>query len=495
MRKIAFGMVFLLTTVVPTAMAITVDGLNTGGEWDAIDPITDPSEIVNWSSGYDIVVMKWYYDIGNDTFYAMLSANGTIGDADGNGNPDDGCRTVIGAGEFCDFPGIGADELDNEEYKIRIDGTKVVQYKANTVVTANIDLRDAEVNWTDGTDGIIEFAITNAIAYFDPHNFMLSGFSDANQDYRAEDYTETVIVFERPVPVIDFKGTGCLEVELNASRSYDPDGYITTYEWDLDDDETYEINMGSDPLLPVTFDSCGYKTIGLRVTDNSSLALTNSTNRTIYVNCGPIANATANKSTVYFPGEWVLFDGSGSVDPENDQLVYTWDINGNPFTDEISVEYFVDDNTTATLTVYDPNSTCTDTDSVEVKADLACPLPIADADGPYIVCVGYPVKFDGSGSLPADEITEYCWDVDDDGTYDHCSSSPIYEYTYPGTYSGDAVLKVTSRCGNDTDTAYVLVDVCRPAAVPILTPAGIFALIGLLCVVGASRVMKKRQEV
>jgi len=54
-------------------------------------------------------------------------------------------------------------------------------------------------------------------------------------------------------------------VTFNGSGSYDVDGLIATYEWDLDGDRTYE-TTATGPTLTVIPDA-GVRTIGLRVTD------------------------------------------------------------------------------------------------------------------------------------------------------------------------------------------------------------------------------------
>src|SRR5690606_24654906 len=56
---------------------------------------------------------------------------------------------------------------------------------------------------------------------------------------------------------------------LDASASTPSFGAsITKYEWDLDGDVVYEVDNGTDPVLPVTFDNAGEYSIGLRVTDS-----------------------------------------------------------------------------------------------------------------------------------------------------------------------------------------------------------------------------------
>ena len=90
--------------------------------------------------------------------------------------------------------------------------------------------------------------------------------------------------------------------------------------------------------------------------------------------------------------------------------------------------------------------------AIEAAIDEIAISPVAEADGPYkALGVGTPITFDGSGSYVQDStatIVQYEWDVDDDGTYDLTTPSPTIAYTYPGAYSGSAILRVTDSNGN-----------------------------------------------
>ena len=241
--------------------------------------------------------------------------------------------SVVEHGEWVLFESWYSDpDGDALAYKWFINGTEI----ANGSSTGYSGYSNASY--------FVNGSITATLTIADPHNCTnTSGV--------------TVTYMRRPVPVIDFTGTGCLEVELNASRSYDPDGYITTYEWDLNNDGAYEktgINCTH------TFAAGGNHTVGLKVTDNSGL--TNTTTRTIYVARKPTAVARANRSSVAPTGEWVLFDGSDSTcDPQSEPLNYTWNIQGYIY-HNVTVPFNVSGTTTAVLNVTDKYG-CTDTDN------------------------------------------------------------------------------------------------------------------------------------
>ncbi|WMW25295.1 PKD domain-containing protein [Methanolobus sediminis] len=88
-------------------------------------------------------------------------------------------------------------------------------------------------------------------------------------------------------PVADANGPyeGCVgsTITLDATGSYDPDGYPLTYEWDLDNDGEYDDATGM--YAYYTWNSVGTYDVGLRVTDNSG-ACDIYVARVIINNCG-----------------------------------------------------------------------------------------------------------------------------------------------------------------------------------------------------------------
>jgi PKD repeat protein len=70
-------------------------------------------------------------------------------------------------------------------------------------------------------------------------------------------------------------------VTLDAAGSTDPDGTVAHYEWDLDNNGTYETDGGTTATRTATFATVGTVTVGLRVTDNNGATAT--TTRTLSV--------------------------------------------------------------------------------------------------------------------------------------------------------------------------------------------------------------------
>jgi YD repeat-containing protein len=117
-------------------------------------------------------------------------------------------------------------------------------------------------------------------------------------------------------------------VTFNASSSTDSDGTIVKYEWDLDNNGTFETNTGTNPVATRSFPAEGDYDVRLRITDNGGA--TDLAVRTITVldNQPPTARFTANPNPAV-SGTNVTFNGSTSSDPDGSIVKYEWDFDGN----------------------------------------------------------------------------------------------------------------------------------------------------------------------
>jgi parallel beta-helix repeat protein len=90
---------------------------------------------------------------------------------------------------------------------------------------------------------------------------------------------------ENQYPTADFTWTPASpkateQITFDASSSYDPDGNITTYEWDWNNDGTYD-ETHTTPTTTHTWTTPGDYPVTLKVTDNGEL--TNSITKTVFV--------------------------------------------------------------------------------------------------------------------------------------------------------------------------------------------------------------------
>ncbi len=195
---------------------------------------------------------------------------------------------------------------------------------------------------------------------------------------------------------------------FNGSNSYDPDGWIVSYHWLFGDgDEDWGENVSH------AYSAIGQYTVTLTVTDNDNL--TDKDYVTVYVvGYPPVADAGPDQ--VVHVNDLVVFDGSGSTDPDGVIVDWTWDFgDGSPTKhgEVVNHTYSSIGNYTATLLVTDDdNLTDSDTALIMVLPELV--PPISDPDGPYSGRKNFPVYITGNGSHDLDgTIVDLEWDFGD----------------------------------------------------------------------------------
>ena len=119
-------------------------------------------------------------------------------------------------------------------------------------------------------------------------------------------------------------------VNFDASGSYDPDGYLTSYRWDFNGDGRTDARGR---YVNFRFSSSGIYNVTLRVMDNDGTS--SSVTQTISVTPGNQAPVARFSYSPEVPrnGERVSFNASGSYDPDGFIRSYRWDFDGDGNTD------------------------------------------------------------------------------------------------------------------------------------------------------------------
>ena len=271
-------------------------------------------------------------------------------------------------------------------------------------------------------------------------------------------------------------------VFLSGAASYDVDGAITDWRWDMGDGTVLEGDN-----LSHTYQTPGSYTVTLTVTDDSGVANATAVDSLqIDVNAPPVpafaipdrpvsvseaavldasASADADGQILsyiwdfgdgatgegpqvnYAPpvpafaipdrpvsvSEAAVLDASASADADGQILSYIWDF-GDGATGEgpqVNYAWTQAGEFEVTLTVIDDSGTASALQSVSqvIRVDAA---PVAEA-GPDQFVSASEVTFDGTGSADTDgEITEWLWDFGDGGSGQ--GPTPSHVYARPGTY-------------------------------------------------------------
>ncbi len=295
-----------------------------------------------------------------------------------------------------------------------------------------------------------------------------SGAQIINKDYK------TTISIKNIKPTIILqasseKGAAPLAVNFDASSSTDPDGKITGFAWDLDGNGVF--NDATGEKASYTYTASGTYEAAVQVTDNSGdtnvLKKPINISSTFALKSAIDVNSEVNGKL--FIGKSYLFDGKRSSSPSGKVTKYTWNFgDGTPAQSGRSVSHAFKTIGTyeVLLTVTDEGGTsATVGKKVSVTEPSKTPISLitsspAAVNGKITGAAPLSVNFDATKSTDTDDdIVEYAWDFDSDGTFDKFGPSASYVYPAQATYT--ATLRVTDS-DNSERTAQVTVEVGAP---------------------------------
>jgi PKD repeat protein len=190
------------------------------------------------------------------------------------------------------------------------------------IVKHEWDMNDDGAYGTGGNDASYTYSTpgdyTVHLRVTDSHNHQ----SESTLDIRVENRPPVATIVLPPKVVMGQPAT------IDGSRSSDPDGSVSGWEWDLDGDGSFE---RSGPTVTATFGSYGTRTIALRVTDDWGLSTVATTQLKVLappVAAGVVTTASpaVNTNTYFLP--------TGSSDPDGTISKYQWDFNDDGAVDK-----------------------------------------------------------------------------------------------------------------------------------------------------------------
>ncbi len=295
-----------------------------------------------------------------------------------------------------------------------------------------------------------------------------SGAQVINKDHKV------IVVIKNIKPTIILqasseKGAAPLTVNFDASSSTDPDGKITGFAWDLDGNGVF--NDATGEKASYTYTASGTYEAAVQVTDNSGdtnvLKKPINISSTFALKSAIDVNSEVNGKL--FIGKSYLFDGKRSSSPSGKVTKYAWNFgDATPVQSGRSVSHAFKTIGTyeVLLTITDEGGTSassskkvTVTEPSKTPISLITSLPAA-VNGKITGAAPLTVNFDATKSTDTDDdIVEYAWDFDSDGTFDKFGPSAIF--TYPTQDSYTATLRVTDA-DNSERTAQVTIEVGAP---------------------------------
>lgn len=393
--------------------------------------------------------------IGNEVS-GVLGAGAQGGISDVTVTLPDGQQLLLPAAFDCQVPGVSV-SISTDVASGPAPLTVTFDGGGSTSATGVI----SEYQWDFGSDatGAGE-TVSHTFTDVGIHEVTLLVIDDTGAS--GESTVQIEVVNSAPVAVVSVEpasGTADapVTVTFDAGASSDADGDIITYDWIIDG-----LPAGTGATVSHTFGRSGNYDVNLVVTDSRG-AISSSRLHYSVGNSAPVAVFTTTPDTAIGAGPLpVIFDASGSHDPDGAITGYQWDFgDGATGTGSTVSHTFMSGTYTVTLSVEDDEG---HTSSVtgQVLVDNTPPLAqftvsVDPATGPAPLTV----QFDASESSDADgSIVSYAWEFGTSGT----GSGVSPEHTFLRSGNQTVTLTVTDNEGA-TATADLLVIVSNASPV------------------------------
>ena len=381
----------------------------------------------------------------------------------------------------------GDDETVAEGAMVALDGSLSSDPEMQPLTYAWTQTAGTTVTLSDNTDDMPTFMAPVQLATNAMLTFSLV-VSDGTTASSADTVTITVNAGNNDAPTAnagddETVAEGAM-VALDGSLSSDPEMQPLTYAWTQTAGTTVTLSDNTDDMptfmAPVQLATNAMLTFSLVVSDGTTASSADTV--TITVNAGnndaPTANAPtadAGNAQTVAEGAMVTLDGTGSTDPEGEDLTYAWTHSNAGITlSDAAIasptftapENLVTNATlTFSLTVTDARMLVSVADTVTITVTAGMnDAPTADAGNAQTVAEGITVALDGSASSdPENEMLTYAWTQTAGTTVNLSNANTVSPtFTAPANLVNTATLTFSltvtdTRGATDTDTVTITV--------------------------------------
>jgi hypothetical protein len=251
------------------------------------------------------------------------------------------------------------------------------------------------------------------------------------------------------------------EVEFSGTAE-DEDGTIDLWEWDFENDGTFDYSSSENGDTSHSYSKEGNYTAILRVTDDDGA--TGTDDRIIEVlaegtpNTPPQAIMTKPEDgKVYQDDMEMIFDGRSSFDPDGDTISYAWTDNGLAFGDEDRFNAFLESGDHRIILQVDDGRGGVDSSEVNIRVNSAPTAGMNSPEDGETYFSNIAIDFDASTSSdPNDDDLSFLWKIDG-------SEASTEEQFEQKLAEGEYDIELTVDDGNDrTDSVFAHIIVEKP---------------------------------
>lgn len=271
----------------------------------------------------------------------------------------------------------------------------------------------------------------------------------------------SVLINMEPIIVTETEiVSNSLQIALDASESYDPDGNTLSYLWILPDGSEQR-----EAQFTWTAPEPGIHTLSLQVDDGAGLDNSISSERvTVIVNRAPVA--VIDERIESCTDQLIVFSGARSFDPDGNSFTTRWEFGDGNSSNEINPVHRYRRPGIYTARVF--------LDDGIAPEPTVAELPVVIEGSPQAqigfeevtVCANSPLVFDGTASTdPNGIVASYSWDFGDMNTA--VGSRTTHLYTRPGTYRVTLTItgSGTGNCPNMSQQTAIVHVVAAPEAI------------------------------